>query len=57
MGKFTISMAIFNSYVSHNQRVYHLSSIIYHLVDSYIIYSIPLIYTLWLFNIAMGHGP
>ena len=46
MGKFTISMAIFNSYVSHNQRVYHLSSIIYHLVDSYNIYSMSLIYTI-----------
>ena len=47
---FSIAMLIY-------QRVYHLSSIICHLVDSYIIYSIPLIYTLWLFNIAMGNGP
>ena len=40
-------------YIVENNHGSIYASIIYHLADSYVIYSIPWIYTLWLFNIAM----
>ena len=44
---------IYMVYIVENNHGSIYASIIYHLADSYVIYSIPLIYTLWLFNIAM----